>query len=460
MLFLEALGIAVVLGVAGTLIYFHQKPKPVRVLLPFAGREQNISRDPRVQYAPALAADPRNPRVLLAGSSDSLADTRVYTSSDGGRTWTSKQGPPLLRGNCKLNHPAVAITGNGHELFVFGASEFCDLPTPKIQVAERTGPEAAWKVRPLLPVKGYARDENFVLAASGRRVWVAWTRRIRRFSSTHVAFIASSRDDGATWSTPRRLPVPQPFALSLVPARGGSLYVIAADGDDNTLLALRSNDGGRTFSRRRTVASFSTPYDETCEGASLPPQSRFCIGPSPSAVADPAGQLLVLWGDEAANGTEDLQLARLSPELRVLQRPHRIGPADKELADQFDPSLARDRSTNALWACSMNTEGDFYRHRAWPMCMVSRNDAKTWSKPVRVAVPPSDETQTASNQRGYGSTAVVAANGDAHVLWTDTRNLLTDGEDVYANTISERAALCAASRPRGAPAPRGGACAG
>jgi hypothetical protein len=455
-LLLEALGIAVVLGVAGALIYFHQKPKPVKVLLPVAGRAQNISHDARVQFAPAVAIAPTDARVLLGGSSDGLSDTRVYGSTDGGSSWTSDPGPPLLRGNCNLNEPAVAITADGHQVFVFGASEFCDLPMPQIHVATRTGPHARWKVQPLLPVKGYARDFNFTLATSGRRVWLAWARRIHRFSSTHVAYLAASSDDGATWSAPKRIPVPQPFALSLV-AMGSAVALVAADGDDNTLVALRSVDGGRTFAQRRTIASFTNPYSEDCEGVSLPPQSRFCIPPTPSAVADASGRLLVVWGDEGPNGTADLHFARLSPALRLLEPPHRIGPPDRELADQFDPSLAFDRSDGAVWACFMDTDGDPYRRRAWPTCMVSRDGGRSWSTPVHVTAPPSDETQTASNLRGYGTTAVVAERRIAHVLWTDTRNILTTGEDIFASRVPERAALCA--RRPDAPARRAGACA-
>src|SRR5438132_5535887 len=124
-LLIEAAVIAIGIATAVTIIYVKTRPKPVHVERRLAGREQDVSRDPRVQYAPALALDPANPRVLLGGSSDSLADTRVYSSADEGENWTTSAGPPLLRGNCKIDRPAVAIAAGGRQLFAFGATEFC-----------------------------------------------------------------------------------------------------------------------------------------------------------------------------------------------------------------------------------------------------------------------------------------------------------------------------------------------
>ena len=123
-LLIEAAVIAIGIATAVTIIYFKTRPKPVHVERRLAGHEQNVSQNSRVQYAPALAIDPSNPRVLLAGSSDSLNDTRVYTSRDAGESWTSDAGPPLLRGNCKIDRPAVAIEAGGRQLFAFGASEY------------------------------------------------------------------------------------------------------------------------------------------------------------------------------------------------------------------------------------------------------------------------------------------------------------------------------------------------
>ena len=440
-LLIEALVIAVAITTAITIIYFKTRPKPVHVERRLAGREQNVSNNPRVQYAPALALDPPDPRVLLGGSSDGLADTRIYTSADGGESWATSAGPPLLRGNCKIDRPAVAIAAGGRQLFAFGATQFCDLPEPKLHVAVRDGIDGPWHVRALLPVKGYAKDEHYAFATSGRRVWLAWSRRPNQFSGTLIGYLVASTDGGRTWSTPRRLPVSQPFALSLAASRNGELYLAAADGDNNRLVALRSNDGGKTFDRPRILADFVAPYEEACEGAFLPPQPRYCIAPSVRAVVDNANDLDVTWSDVEANQSDGVRFVRLSPALRVLTPPRRLGPPDRDVSDQFDPSLAVDASDGTLWACYMDTFGDPYRHEAWPTCTASRNGGRTWAVPVRVADRASDETQTAAQLRGYGSTALVAANGVAHPMWTDTRNLVEMSEEIYVSSVPEGSLL-------------------
>ena len=70
-LLIEAAVIAIGIATAVTIIYFKSRPTPVHVQRRLAGQEQNVSQNDRVQYAPALALDPANPRVLLAGSSQS-----------------------------------------------------------------------------------------------------------------------------------------------------------------------------------------------------------------------------------------------------------------------------------------------------------------------------------------------------------------------------------------------------
>lgn len=432
----------IVVGIAAavTIIYLKSRPKPVHVERRLAGQEQNVSQNVRVQYAPALAVDPANPRILLGGSSDSLDDTRVYTSTDGGESWTSKPGPPLLRGNCQIDQPAVAIADGGSEIYAFGATQYCDLPEPKLHVAVRGGPTGRWHVHALLPVAGYAKDQHLTLATRGRHVWLAWSRRPRQLTSDLVGYIAESRDGGTTWSKPRRLPVAQPFSLSLAASpKGNDLYLAAADGDNDRLVVLRSTDGGKSFGPERRLGDFKTPYDEGCEGAFLPPQSQFCIPPSVHAVVDNSGRVDVAWADVEANQTDGLRFAQLSPTLRVLAHPRRLGPADSKPSDQFDPSLAVDRSDGTVWTCYMDTFGDPYQHQAWPTCTLTHDGGRTWATPLRVALKSSDEAQEAANLHGYGSTALAASDGVAHVLWTDTRQILQQSEEIYAARLTERA---------------------
>ncbi len=110
---------------------------------------QNISQARGAQTEVSLSADPRNGNALFAASNDTLERTlRLYSSSDGGRTWTSQVGPYLGLGDCARDEPAVAAGPKGHRYVAFVVNPFCsdEQPTPYLVVASRGSPNASWHV--------------------------------------------------------------------------------------------------------------------------------------------------------------------------------------------------------------------------------------------------------------------------------------------------------------------------
>src|SRR5262249_11699263 len=113
---------------------------------PIGGAQVDVSRNDRVQSETAIAVDPSNPRVLLAGSNDQLFVTRVYMSTNGGSAWASVPGPPLAsRRHCGDGDPAVAIAPGGEEYYAFLADTQCLNERPRIFVASRSNAHAAWR---------------------------------------------------------------------------------------------------------------------------------------------------------------------------------------------------------------------------------------------------------------------------------------------------------------------------
>ena len=97
--------------------------------------------------------DPSNPDVLLAGSNSfPEPTTRVYSSRDGGRTWSSEPGPPLLPGfRGGAGDPGVAIDRNGRQYFSFLArtEPDVDFSGVRLVVASRAGPSRRWETAPV-----------------------------------------------------------------------------------------------------------------------------------------------------------------------------------------------------------------------------------------------------------------------------------------------------------------------
>jgi hypothetical protein len=107
---LLALGAARLAGVGGS-----KKQAPL-ARLDFAP-EVAISRLPGPQSEAAVAVDPSDGRVLLAGSNDVRARRMaVYNSTDGGLRWQTAHLPlPTGAHVCATSDPSVAIDGRGNQ---------------------------------------------------------------------------------------------------------------------------------------------------------------------------------------------------------------------------------------------------------------------------------------------------------------------------------------------------------
>jgi len=135
--------------------------------------------------------------------------------------------------------------------------------------------------------------------------------------------------------------------------------------------------------------------------------------------------------------TEDVFLAALDPSLHPFFTRRRINPPDGSVrADEFWPASAVDRSTGRLWTCYYDTRGDPRRTRAFYSCTASGDGGQRWTRPVRAASKPSNETARGADFREYGDyEGLAAAAGEAHPVWTDSRSLRPRREEIYTTTL-------------------------
>jgi hypothetical protein len=103
------------------------------------------------------------------------------------------------------------------------------------------------------------------------------------------------------------------------------------------------------------------------------------------------------------------------------------------------PAATVDRDTGALVVCFYDTSGDPGRHFTNYSCTLSRDGARTWTKPAHANRDFSNETLHMSSRSQYGDySGVAAAGGFAHPIWTQSRtNELA--EEVYTASLDERA---------------------
>ncbi|MER3487857.1 MAG: hypothetical protein C4307_03555, partial [Chloroflexota bacterium] len=430
----------------------------VLVILASAGAPANVnvSRLPGLQSSPAVAIDPSDERVLVAGSTSIEEGTmRIYSSTDGGITWSSTTAypPPAQRLQSCSSDAGVAIAGDGRQYYSFGRASPCREGAPqRVYVISRPSASAPWS-RPVqvAPLAGALFDDKPAIAADTSpvspyrgRVYVVWTRATR--AGTLSVRLSRSDDGGRSWAAPIRVNRGgiQPTYAALAVARNGTVYVAWDDMGEFGIWIARSTDGGATFHDQRKVASFVAVTIPHCgAGIVIPAQPRTCVNANPSVSVDSSGgrysgRVYVSYARTEFRGRQAAYVAIFDARLRRLYADPETGEgrpiaprSAAKGADQFWPESTVDPVTGTVWACFYDTLGDPARRRAFFSCTLSRDGGATWARPVRVASVASDATQrNASGHYGVYQ-GLAAASGVAHPMWTDTRDVDALGEEIY-----------------------------
>jgi hypothetical protein len=445
---------AVVPAIVASFAQTHRSAAP-------AAAEVDVSRVAGAQVEPAIVVDPSNDQVLLAGSNSFMEGAmRVYASSDGGASWSSSflyPAPASFLTSC-ASDPGVAIDATGRQYYSFIRTTPCRTGRPRLYVASRSGPTASWQAPVLVaPLRTSISDDKPAIAVDASRssphrgrVYAAWSLLSR--NGVFSIVLSSSDDGGLTWRRPvkvNRSGREESYA-SVAVARNGLVYVAWDDASSYSLEIARSTNGGARFERERTVTTFSiVPIPSCGDGIVIPASLRTCLHANPIVSVDRSGgqrsgRVYVSYAQTDFGGDEGVFVKAYDSKLRTLvstrdgagvpvaPRPVAVRP------DQFWPASAVDSSTGVLWACYYDTTGDRTRRKAFYSCTVSRSGGRTWAKPVHAASVASDETGPGADLRQYGDyEGLAVANGVAHPIWTDSRDLATLGEEIYTTALSE-----------------------
>jgi hypothetical protein len=318
---------------------------------------------------PTLTVDPRDSRKLVAGWMQDLYRGYVTAwSTDSGATWTTSTVPGISR--CSGDTYELAAdpwlsTGPDGITYLAGISlDLNDIAHPtglpflpfrsRLQVNRSADGGRSWSP-PSVVVGGEARlHDKPSLVADPRRAghaYVVWTEYLTPLGppAEGISF-SRTTDGGQTWSPPLHLDFPMPagstpHGVLLIALPDGALLTLttmrARNGtsDPHRIYAMRSTDGGATWSPPILVAEFaatdgrhSTPWSdpETGEAIDAP---EWAIS---SAVA-PSGTVYVAWRHAGSPGAADIQLAKSADGGVSWTAPTTIASAGAEL---FLPVIA------------------------------------------------------------------------------------------------------------------------
>lgn len=269
------------------------------------------------------------------------------------------------------------------------------------------------------------------IAADGRVVVIAWSAAMPK-RGTDI-YIASSRDAGRTFGAPvavndapgaASVSGEQPPRVALVPHAGGDPSVVvvwSAKGPSGTrIVTARSDDGGRTFGRTRTVPGTDAPGNRGWEAITT---SR-------------NGKILGVWLDhrELASGGG----AAMTHEAHM-RMPAADGAAKAQLSKLYfgdvDAGGARVVTGGVCYCCktSIATGPDGSLYAVWRHVYPgnirdiaftsSRDDGRSFAPPIRVS-----EDKWALDGCPENGPALAVSGREVHVVWPTLVNGGGSGE--------------------------------
>lgn len=280
---------------------------------------------------PHMAANPRNPKNIVAAWIQDFSTTHVVAATrDGGATWTRVIAPRI--GECNGGayeapydpYLSYAPDGTLYMAAMAGGTEPpATGPTNAIIVSRSDDGGFTWQ-EPTVAEPSMAYNDRPAVQADPRdkkRVIVGWALRDGPFGANTVGLrLSTSPDRGATWSPITDVYTPSPFTLIT-----GSAMTALADGSivwtwgeldvavgffaraaPRLMRSMRSTDGGRTWSAPVTIGEQSRerePVNPDTE-QSTPSDN------APSIGALPGGGLVAGWSDIDDEGRGRIFVAR------------------------------------------------------------------------------------------------------------------------------------------------------
>ncbi|HEY5985823.1 MAG TPA: sialidase family protein [Streptosporangiaceae bacterium] len=447
------------------------------------------------QNEPTIAVNPTNPSLLVAGANDEqrqppcgpgpvrgsvpandcsffpgVGTDGVYTSSDGGASWTNRgllpgfsdnrrnlqsdgdprvvYGPrPDASGSFASARAADAFV-SGVRAYYGGLAEFAPgsqqgQQAPELLTVSTSDNNGVSWSDPVIAANGHGflfNDKEDVWVDRNPnspffgRVYVSWTQ----FRGSAFTFfgepvrVAFSDDGGKTWSKERQLSAAQNIGLggrqgsTVRTGPDGTVYVVWEDSDVNGFkqVVAVSHDGGVTFSRPIDIARVHDIQDPI-------PGANFRDNSFPSLAVDQStGAVFAAWAD-LRNGTGRIVVSKSSDHGSTWSTPAVVSPAADGYAffqglevapngrvDVGYQALKANATGPAAYGTGNATIDSFY--------VQSTNGGATWGASTQLSSVSSDPAASAQNnlaRQFWGDyNTLVSTSANAFFIYTDSRN--------------------------------------
>lgn len=473
------------------------------------------------QNEPTIAVNPVNPKYLIAGANDEqlqppcgpgpvrgegalandcsffpdVGTNGVYTSSNGGRTWTNRgllpgftdygdggtlvsDGDPVIVYGPKPDGSGGFGYATGARAYHASLAGYATGQAPGMQAPELLSVSVSddngvtWS-DPVVAASahGYVFNDKEAIWADDNpaspffgRVYVSWTQFRDIPGCAEPVMFAYSADGGTTWSVPSQLSPSQNCGLggrqgsAIRTARNGIVYVVWEDSDVNGYkqVVAVSRDGGVSFSRPRTIAYIHdiSLVGDRIPGSNFRVNSFVSVGVDQTTGTANSNAVYVAWSD-LQGGTGVILVSKSTDRGRTWSTPVAASTSGDGFAFfqglDVAPNGRVDLGYQALKATDPTTFGG---GNAWiDSYYTSSTDGVTWAVSTDITSASSDPAASAQNnlaRQFWGDySTLVSTNSRAWFIYTDSRNGAScDAVDDYQHLIDAGSAL-----PTDKPAP-------
>ena len=425
------------------------------------------------QKQPACGARPGAPANDCSFVTD-VGTSGVYTSSDGGTTWTNQgllpgytdsglsvarsAGPlatSVAPGTLVSDGDPVVVFGpvlkngtfswkNGTRAYYANLAAYSTAARPGNQQAEMIAVSlsddygASWR-DPIVAARSNGNvfndkediwvDRNPTSPFFGR-VYVSYTEFRSVPGTAEPIIFVSSNDGGLTWSGQNQISSAYNNA-----SRGGrqgsvirtgpqgEVYVVFEDGDNklgSQQVAVVSLDGGATFSKKISISGVHDIADPI-PGANFRTDSFASAG-----VDQTTGAVYVAWSDATTAGGR-IVVSRGTDQGQTWSAPVTVSAAAEGYAFFQGLDVAPNGRVDVGYqALKTRDPGTFGTGNAWiDSYYVSSTNGTTWTAPLRISTASSDPAASAQNNlaRQFWGDYNTVASTDTNVLfiYTDSR---------------------------------------
>jgi hypothetical protein len=429
---------------SGVLMALQHVTGSANQLVPSAsGDDVQVSTGTVPQNEPSIALNPSNPQDLVAGANDQLITgtwLAVYTSSDGGLSWTNGLVPTTgLTSFTEASDPAVAFSENG-TLYYSGLAFNIQRGTAvagTVFVSKSTDHGSSFPLTTIVAsgsnrIGGIFNDKPYVAVDQttgpfAGRVYVSWTR-FNVGGTTSDIMVAYSGDGGRSFSS-SVLVSNSPLNQGSVPvvSPDGMVYLVWNDLSNSEVMEAKSNNGGVSFSIPVVVSS----YVPLPQPPNFLANSLFRVNSNPTAAADDTnGNVYVAWADYA-NGYAVILSSRSLDGGTTWSTPIKVND-DTTKSDHFFPWMSVSYGIISI---------DFYDRRVDPLNHLvdvfyaeSVDGGASFSPNVRVTdVSFNPDAIIFGNGESFiGDYIGIASNGTlAHPVWTEVPPTSPSNEDIF-----------------------------